>query len=261
MFDELWLRLRDEAAEVGKVDPVFSEFFDLKSKLLTQKTFAGSLSRILASQLASKGSPAREKLIALFDNVYACDPSLPEGALADIATVLDKDPAAQRAIEPLLYFKGFQALQVYRVAHYLWLRNTDNDRLMASDLQRQCQDWLGVDIHPAARIGKNVMIDHGEGVSIGAEVVIGNNSALLHQVSLNGRISFGNCAAISAGAVITGNFEFGDHITIGANACADGVIWTSAKDAESGEYRLVTPVTCIVGSGARIVGVPAKIIG
>lgn len=136
---------------------------------------------------------------------------------------MDRDPACQRYIQPVLFFKGFQALQAYRLAHYFWSRGRQT---LAIALQSQISQCFAVDIHPAARIGMGILIDHATGVVIGETAVIGDNVSILHHVTLGGTGSgrgdrhpkIGNGVLIGAGASILGNITVGENAKIGAGS-------------------------------------------
>jgi serine O-acetyltransferase len=167
---------------------------------------------------------------------------------ADLRAVRDRDPACRRLSTPLLYFKGFHALEAHRVAHVLWGRER---RGLARFFQNRASEAFGVDIHPAARIGRGIFIDHGTGVVVGETAVIEDDVSLLQQVTLGGtgketgdrhpKVRAG--VLISAGAKILGNIEIGEGAKIGAGSVV-------LKD--------VPPHTTAVGVPARIVGSPPE---
>jgi serine O-acetyltransferase len=142
---------------------------------------------------------------------------------ADLAAVLDRDPACRRYVEPFLYFKGFHALQTYRFAHVLWHRGRKDFALY---LQSQSSRVFGVDIHPAAHIGRGIMFDHATGIVIGETAVIGNDVSILHGVTLGGtgkdsgdrHPKVGDGVLIGAGASVLGNVHIGTGAKIGAGA-------------------------------------------
>jgi serine O-acetyltransferase len=163
---------------------------------------------------------------------------------ADMTAVFERDPACTSMLEPILYFKGFHALQSHRVAHSLW---TQGRRSLASFLQNRISEAFGMDIHPAARIGRGIMIDHGTGVVIGETAVVEDDVSLLQGVTLGGtgketgdrhpKVRRG--ALICAGATVLGNIEIGECAKVGAASVV-------LKD--------VPPRTTAVGVPARIVG-------
>lgn len=163
---------------------------------------------------------------------------------ADIRAITERDPAATRFSEPLLYFKGFHALQTHRVAHWLW---SEGRRELALFLQSRASEVFGVDIHPAARIGKGILVDHATGVVVGETAVVEDNVSILHEVTLGGtgkdcgdrhpKVRHG--VLIGAGAKILGNVEVGEGAKIGAGSVV-------LED---------------VPAHATVAGVPAKVVG
>jgi len=141
---------------------------------------------------------------------------------ADLIAVAKRDPACRRLIDPLLYFKGYHALETFRFAHVLWQGGT----ISRSTLQSLSSRILQVDIHPAARIGKGVMLDHATGIVIGETAVIGDNCSLLHGVTLGGtgnergdrHPKIGSGVMMGSGAKILGNIEVGDCVRVAAGS-------------------------------------------
>ena len=134
----------------------------------------------IAMKLASP-EMSEQILRELADEAMAADATLAAAARADIVAVLDRDPACQRMIQPLLFFKGFQAIQSYRLGHWLWKQGRLD---LAYFMQMRISEVFGVDIHPAARIGKGIMIDHAHSIVIGETAVVGDNVSMLHSVTL-----------------------------------------------------------------------------
>jgi serine O-acetyltransferase len=162
----------------------------------------------------------------------------------DILATHERDPACKSQLDPVLFFKGFLALQTYRVAH--WLMSHDR-RGMALYLQIRASEVFGADIHPSARIGHGIMIDHATGVVIGETAVVGNDVSMLHGVTLGGsgkeggdrHPKIGNGVLISVGAKVLGNIRVGDCAKIGGGS----VVLTD------------------VPAYSTAVGVPAKVVG
>lgn len=165
-------------------------------------------------------------------------------ARADIVAVYDRDPACDRFILPMLYFKGFRAIRAYRVANWLW--RTDR-RDMARFFQMRCSEVFGVDIHPAARIGKGIMIDHAHSIVIGETAVVGDNVSMLHSVTLGGtgkeeedrHPKIGDGVLIGAGAKVLGNIKVGHCSRIAAGSVV---------------LQEVPPCKTVAGVPAKIVG-------
>ncbi len=165
-------------------------------------------------------------------------------ARADILAVYDRDPACHRYVEPLLYLKGFQALQTYRMAHRLYMSGRKD---FAYYLQSRSSMIFGCDIHPNARIGRGIMIDHAHSIVIGETAVIEDNVSLLHSVTLGGtgkedgdrhpKVRHG--CLIGAGASILGNIEIGHCSRVAAGSV----------------------VLHDVPPNRTVAGVPAKVVG
>ena len=181
--------------------------------VLNHDTLEGAVSHRVASRLDHRDLPAA-LIRQTFEEAIARDPSIGEAFHADIMAVADRDPACLRMMEPLLYFKGFQALQAYRLSH--WLLKAGR-RDFALSLQSLASATFGVDINPAARIGKGVFLDHATSLVIGETTVIEDNVSILQGVTLGGtgketgdrhpKIRHG--VLIGAGAKILGNIEIG----------------------------------------------------
>ncbi len=191
--DPIWSQIRREAEMVSASEPVMASL--VYATVLSERRFEDAVSHRLAQRL--KHSVDAGLLHKTFQEALAADPSIGDMFRADIMAVAKRDPACRRLIEPLLYFKGFHALEAYRFSHWLWHAGREDFALYLQSLSSRV---LQVDIHPAARIGKGVMLDHATGIVIGETAVIGDNCSLLHGVTLGG----------------TGN-EFGDrHPKIGS---------------------------------------------
>ncbi|MGD9806234.1 MAG: serine O-acetyltransferase [Hyphomicrobiaceae bacterium] len=179
-----------------------------------------------------------------FEEVRASRPEIGQMFRADLAAVYDRDPACNRYIEPLLYFKGFHALVTYRFAHALWI---DGRRDFALYLQSQSSRIFAVDIHPAARIGRGIFIDHGHGIVIGETAVVGDNVSILHGVTLGGtgktdgdrHPKIGNNVLLAAGASVLGNIRVGNCSKVAAGS----VVLNPVPDN-----------TVVAGVPARVVG-------
>ncbi|MBW2267120.1 MAG: serine O-acetyltransferase [Deltaproteobacteria bacterium] len=241
----LWQEILEEAREEADGEPVLSDF--LKMTLLERDSLEDALAFHLAQKLATR-TVTVVALHGVFSEVFAADAAIGEAVRADLRAVRDRDPACNRLSVPLLYFKGFHALQAYRVAHSLW---SGGRRGLAQFVQNRISQAFGVDIHPAARIGRGIFIDHGTGVVVGETAVIEDDVSLLQDVTLGGtgkesgdrhpKVRAG--VLISAGAKVLGNIEIGEGAKIGAGSVV-------LKD--------VPPHTTAVGVPARIVGSPRE---
>jgi serine O-acetyltransferase len=239
--DPLWAALRQEAEDVVRKEPALGGF--LYATVLSKSRLEDAVCHRLAQRL--NHSDVDAGLISMtFDEVLAEHPELGRAFRADLAAVYDRDPACQRYIEPLLYFKGFHALVTYRFAHELMKQGR---RDFALYLQSQSSRIFGVDINPAARIGIGIMFDHGTGIVIGETATIGDNCSLLQGVTLGGtgketgdrHPKSGHNVMIGAGAKVLGNIHVGDCSRI-----ASGSVVLKEVPRET-----------------TVAGVPAKVVG
>lgn len=239
--DGFWDQIQAEARREAELEPVLVSF--LHASILTHKRLEDGLSVILGNKLNSTDLPAM-LLRDLFHQAMAEDVSIRASIRADLLAARTRDPAARGYSQPFLYYKGFHALQSYRIAHWLWGQERFG---LAAHLQNRISEAFGVDVHPAARIGAGVLIDHGTSVVIGETAVVEDNVSLLHEVTLGGtgkesgdrhpKVRRG--VLIGAGAKILGNIEIGT----GAKVAACSVV---LKD--------VPPHTTVAGIPARVVG-------
>ena len=241
--DSIWAEIRDEATAVRNQEPLLADF--LESAVLQHDRFESSLAFQLSEKLASATVPA-PSFRGLFDEIMSTDPSISNQARADLEAVRDRDPACTAYWLPFLYSKGFHSIQVHRLAHWLWA----NDRTaLASHLQNRASEKFGVDIHPAARIGQGIFIDHATGVVIGETSVVEDDVSMLHEVTLGGtgketgdrhpKVRRG--VLICAGAKILGNVVVGE----GAKVAAGSVVLSD-----------VDPHSTVAGIPAEVVGHP-----
>ncbi len=243
--DALWQEIRDEVAVAAKREPVLEGF--LRSTLLDADSLEVALSRLLAGKLAGPGLDAAQ-LEAVIDEALVRSPEIGEATRADLRAVRERDPACNGLSEPLLYFKGFHAIQAYRVAHWLW---NGGRRELALHLQNRISEVFGVDVHPAARIGRGILIDHGTGVVIGETAVVEDDVSMLHEVTLGGtgkqtgdrhpKVKRG--VLLSVGAKILGNVTVGEGAKVGGGSVV---------------LDDVPPHTTVVGIPTRVVGKPAS---
>ncbi len=239
--DPLFARIRSEAEEAARNDPALASF--LITAILNHDTFEGAVIHRVAERLDHGDAPS-SLIRQAYEDVVARDSSIGEAFRADIIAVLDRDPACLRLMEPLLYFKGFHALQAYRLAHAL-LRAGRRD--FALYLQSRVSAAFGVDINPAARIGKGVFLDHASGLVVGETTVIEDEVSILQGVTLGGtgketgdrhpKIRWG--VLIGAGATLLGNIEVGHCARVAAGSV----------------------VLAPVPHNKTVAGVPARIVG
>ncbi len=162
-------------------------------------------------------------LLKLINDVFESDPDVADSVRADIQAVFDRDPACERYTQCLLYFKGFQAVQCHRVAHHLW---THGRKALALAIQSRVSEVFHVDIHPAARIGRGILVDHATGVVMGETVVVGDNVSILHHVTLGGsgtgkgvrHPTIGHGVLLGAGVCVLGPVRIGDGAKVGAGS-------------------------------------------
>ncbi len=239
--DPVWDRLKAEAAGMAADEPALASY--LYVTVLNHKTFEDALSYHLAQKLGNPEIRAMQMREILAQAISA-EPGIGDAARADIAAYFDRDPACHSYVQPFLYFKGYHSLQIHRIAHWLW----NNGRApMSLYLQNRMSDLFAVDIHPAARIGRGIFIDHATGIVIGETAVVDDDVSMLHGVTLGGngketgdrhpKIRRG--VLISAGAKVLGNIEVGEYSRIGAGSVV----------------LIPVPAHCTA------VGVPAKIVG
>lgn len=222
-------------------DPALGGF--VFATVLTHGRFEQALCHRLGQKLGHADVGA-DLIIQAFENALEAYPEISEGARADILAVYDRDPACTRYIEPLLYFKGYHAIQTYRMAHALWLMGRTDFALY---LQSRASQIFSVDIHPAAVIGRGIMIDHAHSIVIGETAVVEDGVSMLHDVTLGGtgkedgdrHPKIGEGVMIGAGAKVLGNISVGHHSRVAAGS----VVLTD-----------IPPCKTVAGVPARIVG-------
>lgn len=241
--DPVWTRLRQDVFVTAKMEPMLAGY--LHDTVLKHGSLEASISYFLAGKLAS-AYLTTTSLRDVFYEALTASTDIREAVRRDLLAVVERDPAAKSPAVPYLNFKGFQALQSYRVAHWLWGQERHP---LALYLQSRISEAFHVDIHPAARIGKGILIDHGTSVVIGETAVVGDDVSLLHEVTLGGtgkesgdrHPKVGNGVLIGAGAKILGNIRIGD----GSRIAAGSVVLNE-----------VPPNSTVAGIPARVVGKP-----
>ena len=215
-----WQTLKQEAQQVAEQEPLLASY--IHACLLTHFNVESALSFILSNKLSDDVMPALA-IREVCDQAYLLDPAIVEAAIADVKASFERDPAVTDYLTIVMYFKGFQAIQVHRLAHYLWQHGRHQ---LALFLQSRNSQVFGVDIHPAAVIGKGVMFDHATGIVVGETAVIEDNVSILQGVTLGGT---GNESGdrhpkvrqnvmVGAGAKILGNIEIGKGSKVGAGS-------------------------------------------
>lgn len=239
--DPVWEAVRVGARQIIDSDPALGQM--ALTTVLNHDSFEEALAHRLASRLDHEDVSA-DIIRQTFAEVLRDNPTIGESARVDLAATLERDPACHRAIEPLLYFKGYQAIQTHRFANALFKAGR---RDFALYLQSRASQVFQVDINPAVPMGKGIMLDHGTGLVIGETAVVGDNVSLLQGVTLGGtgkadqdrHPKIGNGVLIGAGAKVLGNIRVGDCSRIGAGSVV---------------LKEVPPRTTVAG-------VPAKVIG
>lgn len=237
----VWARIQREARIAVRDEPLLGAL--IHAGLLHHATFPAALAYRFSLKLASR-EMSEQILREIADDAFARSPELALAGQADLLAVYDRDPATHRLMQPILFFKGYQALQSYRIGHWLWQQGR---RDMAYFVQMRCSEVFGVDIHPAARIGTGVMIDHAHSIVIGETAVVGDDVSMLHSVTLGGtgkedgdrHPKIGNGVMIGAGAKVLGNIHVGHHSRVAAGS----VVLSD-----------VPPCKTVAGVPARIVG-------
>ena len=237
---DLWTSLREAAQAAAREEPQLAS--PLNAVILSHDGLAGALSFQIARKLGDAELAAMTiREVAL--SAFTADPSIVAAAEADLCAVLERDPAIRSPLQPFLYFKGYQAVQAWRVAHWLWQEGRDT---LAFHFQSRISELFQLDIHPAATIGKGVFVDHGTGIVIGETAVVGDEVSMLHAVTLGGtgaergdrHPKIGRGVLLGAGAKVLGNIVIGDYAKV-----ASGSV-------------VLKPVP----AGCTVAGVPARIV-
>ena len=218
-YDPIWEQVRREAEETSANEPVLASL--IYATILSEPTLEDAICHTVAHRL--QPSVDTGLLHKTFREVLAMEPALGEIFRADIMAVAKRDPACRRFLEPLFYFKGFVALETYRFAHRLWQSGRKDFALY---LQSQSSRMFAVDIHPAARMGKGIMLDHATEIVIGETAVVGDNCSMLHGVTLGGtgnergdrHPKIGCGVMMGSGAKILGNIKIGDCVRVAAGS-------------------------------------------
>ena len=243
--DLIWQRIREETTRHASEEPILASF--LHATILNHARLELALSFHLANQLHSATASSlllREVILEALES----DASVQEAVRADLQAVEERDSACHELYIPFLYFKGYHALQTQRVAHWLWTQGRES---LALFFQNRMSSEFGVDIHPAARMGRGIMLDHATGLVIGETAVVGNNVSILQSVTLGGtgkdegdrHPKIGDGVLISAGAKILGNICVGEGAKVGAGSVV---------------LEDVPAHTTVAGVPAKIVGRPAS---
>lgn len=239
--DPVWEAVRAGATQIVRAEPSLGNM--AISAILNHDTFELSLAHRLAARLDHDDVSA-DLIRQAFAEMLVDFPEIGHAARVDLAATLERDPACHRAVEPLLFFKGYQAIQTHRFAHAMYVAGR---RDFALYLQSRSSQVFQVDINPAVVMGRGIMLDHGTGLVIGETAIVGDNVSLLQNVTLGGtgksdqdrHPKIGNGVLIGAGATVLGNIRIGDCSRIGAGSVV---------------LKEVPP-------RVTVAGVPAKVIG
>jgi serine O-acetyltransferase len=216
----VWAALRNEAAAAARSESALASV--LAAVILNHETLGDALSYQLARKLGDQELRAMT-VRDICDEAYHAKPGLLDMAEDDLKAVFERDPACKGYVQPFLFFKGFQALQAQRVAHWLWGEGRET---LAFYVQSRMSELFQVDIHPATRIGRGVFVDHGTGIVIGETAVIGDDVSMLQGVTLGGtgaergdrHPKIGKGVLLGAGAKVLGNIEIGDYAKVASGS-------------------------------------------
>ena len=241
----VWTALRIEAQEAAANEPGLASL--LNATILAHHDLASALSYQVARKLGDQEMRAMS-VREMADQAYASDPSLLAKVEADLRAVIERDPACKGYMQPFLFFKGFQALQTHRIAHWLW---TEDRTTLAFHFQSRMSELFQVDIHPAAKFGSGVFMDHATGIVVGETAEVGDDVSMLHGVTLGGtgaergdrhpKIMRG--VLLGAGAKVLGNVTIGEYAKVASGSVV-------LKDVPAGctaagvPARLVNCPTC-----------------
>ncbi|WP_261816155.1 serine O-acetyltransferase [Vibrio gallicus] len=238
---QIWDCIIAEARQQAEQEPMLASFYH--ATIINHDSFAAALSYILANKLRTASMSAMG-VRDVIEEALAADPEITNSAAFDIFATVNRDPAVSMYSAPLLYLKGYHALQGHRIANWLWKQGRV---ALATYLQNQISVTCQVDIHPAAQIGKGIMLDHATGIVIGETAIVEDDVSILQDVTLGGtgkesgdrhpKIREG--VMIGAGAKILGNIEVGEGAKIGS----------------------CSVVLQAVPAHTTVAGVPAKVVG
>lgn len=239
--DPVWDAVLAGGRQVAAQEPALANL--VYASILNHDGFEAALAHRLAERLHHTDVSA-DLIRQAFDDALEIRPEIGADARSDLAATLERDPACHKALDALLYFKGYQAIQTHRFAHTLW---NSGRRDLALYLQSRASQVFQVDINPAARIGRGIMLDHATGFVVGETAVIGDHVSILQGVTLGGtgkseedrHPKIGNGVLIGAGAIVLGNIKVGDCARIGAGSVV---------------VKEVPPRVTVAGVPARIIG-------
>ncbi|HKU09201.1 MAG TPA: serine acetyltransferase [Bradyrhizobium sp.] len=235
---ELWHSVRREAEAIAASDPVLAA--SLKESVLDHPSLASALALQIGQRLGARDD-GRARFARVAREAFAAAPELVQAASLDLEGIVNHDPATTALLPPLLNFKGYVALQAWRVSNWLWQNGRRDFALL---MQSASSERLQVSIHPSAKIGSSVFLDHATGIIIGAFACIGDDVTILQNVTIGRKPDdparaprIGRGVLLSSGSSVIGDISIGDFAKIGAGAV----------------------VTDDVPAGCTAVGVPARL--
>ncbi|PZO08580.1 MAG: serine O-acetyltransferase [Alphaproteobacteria bacterium] len=237
---DAWVMLRASAEQAARDEPLLAS--QLNAVILAHGDLAAALSFQIARKIGDdEMGPMSVREVCR--EAFESDPAIVAAAAADLQAVAERDPAIRSLLQPFLYFKGFQAIQAHRVAHWLWKQGRET---LAFHVQSRMSELFQVDIHPAATLGSGLFLDHGTGIVIGETALVGDEVSMLHAVTLGGtgaergdrHPKIGRGVLLGAGAKVLGNITIGDYAKV-----ASGSVVLKA-----------------VPTGCTVAGVPARLV-
>lgn len=239
---ELWAEMQRRAQQIAHNEPELRTL--LTDVIIAQPSLGASLGVRLARKLAREDM-MRDELEPLLVGIWQGDENLVQSAARDLRAIVERDAACDSPLQPLLFFKGFMAIATYRVAHHLW---TAGRRDLALYFQSLSSEVFAVDIHPAARIGCGILLDHATSFVVGETAVIEDDVSILHEVTLGGTGKISGArhpivrsgVLLGAGAKVLGRVEIGEGAKVGAGSVV---------------LNDVPPQTTVAGVPAQVVGV------
>lgn len=240
-MEVIWDTIVSEARAAAAGQSEMASYYYVN--VLNHHSFSQSIRYSLCNRLANREMSAMA-LHSLMTEAMVAEPEIVESMLADLLAHYERDAACDQYILPLLFFKGYHALQAHRIAHYYWRQNR---RTLANFLQHRVAELFDVDIHPAAQFGRGIMLDHATGIVVGETAIIEDNVSMLHGVTLGGSGAAGGKrhptirrgVLLSNGAKVLGNIDIGENTKVGAGSV----------------------VLSCVAANTTVVGVPAKPVG
>ncbi|GAB2230435.1 hypothetical protein Droror1_Dr00014700 [Drosera rotundifolia] len=239
--EDVWSKMVEEAKLDVEQEPILLNYY--YNSILSHKGLEFALASHLSMKLGCSVLP-NSALFELFVGVLEDDEKIIEAVKDDLRAVRDRDAACTSYVHCFLNFKGFLACQAHRISHKLWSKGR---KPLALLLQSRVSEVFAVDIHPGARIGRGILLDHATGLVIGETAVIGNNVSILHNVTLGGtgkdcgdrHPKIGDGVLIGAGTCVLGNVIVGDGAKVGAGSVV---------------LKPVPARTTAVGNPARLIG-------